>query len=672
MAVGQFNLTDGTVSVWFSTAVAYFIVSPLLCVVILVINCYMLLAIWLKPGLHSMTYAPHLVLIITNTVLSLIFLPVKLVITYSNWNGTPFPSYLCYVSESILFFYLVSSILLTVFLGELHLKRISAHDANNLTSTVLRWIVVSLVLALLIAAGVGIEHRTNLFFTVCKNGRASLPESPIDSFSVLQIVVCILFVLINLIVIGKQYAAVWGYKKRLAHSQNCNDIQMAHHNGDMGQPNNLQLSPNRDDDLGALQRGEEPSKHSTSVTFKEEEEVIPDKAAEQNQRTKVQKHTGKGKKKKLNFPFRRKEDDFDEKMRGKMQKKSNRRHTVANIGDVGDELQQRRGSLEAAAPKPEYDYMRKWSVDIEALQQQLANPRLFGGSLPVHSLGVLHETDLSEPEDEDDDDPSQTSLSKSASEVTSVKPDESNLAAYSCQKASTSTSTDNSTSREAHSSAEGPSLAVDNNSSAEVPSIVVDNHSPAEAHSLVVENNSSAEVPSIVVDNNFEDTNDVRTPLTHETQAENCVGASTSHVSAECNSQRNYPGEELNQQLHELIHKTQSIIYFYLVNLLCITPYMAIQFSQPWLESNLAFNLLQISALCPFVLAALHPFLLILMSLRIRGASAYLWSVMRKAGCVCIWHRPGPIQRPDQLRQDTRGSKSDFKKTSLYNNSIYF
>ena len=81
------------------------------------------------------------------------------------------------------------------------------------------------------------------------------------------------------------------------------------------------------------------------------------------------------------------------KMRLKFQKKSRssgRRHTVANIGLPSLSGRLRRGSLSdtgltavagnspgsgSGATTPEYHYVRKWSVDITALANQLENPK---------------------------------------------------------------------------------------------------------------------------------------------------------------------------------------------------------------------------------------------------------------------------------------------------------
>lgn len=85
------------------------------------------------------------------------------------------------------------------------------------------------------------------------------------------------------------------------------------------------------------------------------------------------------------------EDTFDMKMRLKFQKKprsSERRHTVANIG-LPDLSSQRRRSLEngkgkgASSPASDYQYVRKWSVDITALANQLENPKLHTSSYPT-------------------------------------------------------------------------------------------------------------------------------------------------------------------------------------------------------------------------------------------------------------------------------------------------
>ena len=83
------------------------------------------------------------------------------------------------------------------------------------------------------------------------------------------------------------------------------------------------------------------------------------------------------------------EDDdlFDMKMRLRMQKKASagRRHTVANIGSP---FGGPRNSLDMGAAKgSNYQYVRKWSVDIQALQNQLENPKIHTSSSLISQQG---------------------------------------------------------------------------------------------------------------------------------------------------------------------------------------------------------------------------------------------------------------------------------------------
>lgn len=96
-------------------------------------------------------------------------------------------------------------------------------------------------------------------------------------------------------------------------------------------------------------------------------------------------------------------DAFDLKMRMKQAQKSTRRHTVANIvlgddclpvsGKLGRKLVANNNSKEtpaAASSNLNYNYARKWSVDITALQDQLENPKLYS---QFRSLSQLKDSD---------------------------------------------------------------------------------------------------------------------------------------------------------------------------------------------------------------------------------------------------------------------------------------
>ena len=100
------------------------------------------------------------------------------------------------------------------------------------------------------------------------------------------------------------------------------------------------------------------------------------------------------------------DDEFDKKMKLQLQKSlSGRRHTVANIG-LGDSAfattsKDRTNKKNDADPSFNYQYVRKWSVDIQALQEQLHNPKKSQTvSNPFRSLSRLEEVEDNKKEAE--------------------------------------------------------------------------------------------------------------------------------------------------------------------------------------------------------------------------------------------------------------------------------
>lgn len=101
------------------------------------------------------------------------------------------------------------------------------------------------------------------------------------------------------------------------------------------------------------------------------------------------------------------DDTFDLKTRLEFEtrsRSSGRRHTVANIGLPGEDLADLgRGSVardarhrlppkgRASSRTAEYHYVRKWSVDIAALANQLENPKAHGDTSPFKERGEEEE-----------------------------------------------------------------------------------------------------------------------------------------------------------------------------------------------------------------------------------------------------------------------------------------
>ena len=94
------------------------------------------------------------------------------------------------------------------------------------------------------------------------------------------------------------------------------------------------------------------------------------------------------------------DDDFDQKMKLRLQKSlSGRRHTVANISLGLTSSLNKTSSQDSVnrSPSPfNYQYVRKWSVDIQALQDQLENPKGLLGANPF-GLGGSFKREKHEP-----------------------------------------------------------------------------------------------------------------------------------------------------------------------------------------------------------------------------------------------------------------------------------
>lgn len=92
-------------------------------------------------------------------------------------------------------------------------------------------------------------------------------------------------------------------------------------------------------------------------------------------------------------------DEDQQKTNFQGNKKSCRRHTVANIGLPFShssrsklEMSARDGYFHASGKKAnEYRYVRKWSVDVTALADQLENPKSHAGSFPILTKGRSNE-----------------------------------------------------------------------------------------------------------------------------------------------------------------------------------------------------------------------------------------------------------------------------------------
>ena len=88
------------------------------------------------------------------------------------------------------------------------------------------------------------------------------------------------------------------------------------------------------------------------------------------------------------------DDSFDTKMRLQFRALASRRHTIGNVGENPFHQPSLFGNRGGPAKANNYQYVRKWSVDVIALQDQLENPKRHGGSLPFQELAKLPEKEI--------------------------------------------------------------------------------------------------------------------------------------------------------------------------------------------------------------------------------------------------------------------------------------
>jgi hypothetical protein len=309
-------------------------------------------------GSTRLHYGLHYALAATHLLLCCVWLPLHAVQSLANVRGAGNPRALCLSSLALWNVCVAMLTFLTLFLAVQRLYKLSLLPART---PVTRGLAVSLAVALTAAVALCIEYPWNADHRLCETARAE-HGGPLW-FSVAAMLFMLIYVLILLLAIFLLGLAIAAVRRKLAPPNSAPD-----------KDEEARSSETRSlSGTGATAGGEQPS---ASSSHHESSRASPPPPQP------VDTHDDDD------------EDDddtFDMKMRMRAQKTSSgRRHTVANIG-LGDSLfgfGKRRGSLEDNRPKVNYNYVRKWSVDITALQNQLENPKV-ATSLPFGELAAL-------------------------------------------------------------------------------------------------------------------------------------------------------------------------------------------------------------------------------------------------------------------------------------------
>ena len=545
----------------------------------ILLNVSVLISTHCKKSVRDLQYGLHYSLFTLNIILCLVWAPLHTTHLYMNYSGYGAPLAVCYLSTALFHFYIASVIFLMTVLGVLHLHHLSSSPEKVVRSLVKRGIVASLFTAVLLGIATAIEFPYNVTYNVCTTGQASGVHLYKFWYSLLHTLLSIAYIAMLLVMMVLLWLALHAIRQRI-HEM----LEQARQS-----PQPLESIQENHEDTYEVSR-EEPSKHS-SVTFKEPdiEETIPNKNG--------MSRTGKGIKFKdvemhasANNNENTGDDDdeegdddaFDLKMRLRLQKTSSgRRHTVANIG-LGDGLfgSKRRGSLDVqrSPTTPQgYNYIRKWSVDITALQNQLENPKLHTGSYPFRDLGILPEKEQS---------PTEEHPVQEENEDDAENEDES----------------DETTASLAHTA---PQISFSD-----------EEHKTS---SDFKEPSSTAEVPSIVVDESAEDS----------------LWQDDHFGGQQDNEENNHIDEEIVRRFHKQLKKSKRFILFFLLTLLSLLLCLLAMILQGTVTAHFGVNLVYVTSPLCLIACLLQPLLLVWIDIRLSQAVKRMWNKMTHWKCIC-------------------------------------
>ena len=352
-------------------------------------NLALLLSARCKRSIRRMEYAIPYALATTDLLLCSIWVPLELSILLLNFFSHPVIQHACYL-RIVLFYFLISIVIfLNVSIGlQRFLISISVKWAK--TTFPVAAIFFSILFPGISTFTIVMEYRHTIDFTICTQHWLILPIS--SEFGPVWMKLISLQWIVSFICVSLSLG--WIIKKHRVRlnppplkppkivSEICSDRgsrSRLSYRSDMDEPSEF---TSREDSRFQV------SEHSSSSRGDNK----PTKGSSKNLTStdsvfskpflfglKARSKPGSGDESDMD------DDEFDRKMKLKLQKSlSGRRHTVANIGSSSDNPETSlfggpsKGpftSKASSANPRSYAYVRKWSVDITALQDQLENPK---------------------------------------------------------------------------------------------------------------------------------------------------------------------------------------------------------------------------------------------------------------------------------------------------------
>lgn len=329
-------------------------------------NLALLISSKCKKSIRHIQYGLPYYLASVNVLISSAWVPLEVLRIILNYCHLGFHSTLCHVDVALFYFCIGTLVFINVFIS-IHriLKFLSICLLQS--AFIMAAICVSTVLGIMCAVGVSLDYERTIDHRICTQ---TWPNTE-ARLSIAAVAVNTLWVLVLIIICSALLAIVILQKKSMA------DPQKLRGSGSLTKD---YIRHRQNDDLE-----EAKQRFLNSIPEGGNKATPPPKKKNVTKNVSIG-----GSKKKLTFGETSKkgsdsdgsdnDDEYEQRMKLKLQKSlSGRRHTVANIG-LGESSfgGGRRGSIDRNKPPGSgYNYVRKWSVDIVALQDQLENPKAY-------------------------------------------------------------------------------------------------------------------------------------------------------------------------------------------------------------------------------------------------------------------------------------------------------
>ena len=349
----------------------------------------------LAPGLY---YALPCCLAVVNLLFSLLWVPLDVMRLLLNYNGVALDSVACYANIALFVFCLTTIVLTTLFFALQRCAKYYSIDIAHSTFTSTA-IVVTLILGILCTVCTISTHNHSVDYQVC------IQDDSIEIVSLYQampLLVIVSFLLLLLLLAIYIFCVIlWRQRCKLAvvrrtrcrHNRKISDAAALREASQEAQERFLDPCSDVQDSRSS-RKSSKSSKAASGASSSRQLICMKENLQAAGGADRKSGTAG-------NESDDDDDDDFEQKMKVQLKKSlSGRRHTVANISLGLTSSLNKTSSQDSVnrSPSPfNYQYVRKWSVDIQALQDQLENPKGLLGANPFGGLGGSFKREKHEP-----------------------------------------------------------------------------------------------------------------------------------------------------------------------------------------------------------------------------------------------------------------------------------